>query len=99
MINLTAVSYLNTKPLLYGIFSTGMDNELDIRLDIPSVCAERLRSGQAEIGLVPVAAIAEIPNAQIISDYCIGAVGAVKTVCLYSNVPIEEIETDRKSVV
>ena len=35
----------------------------------------------------------EPENAQIISDYCIGADGEVDTVCVYSNVPILEIES------
>jgi chorismate dehydratase len=86
-----AVSYLNTKPLLYGIFHTGLDAVLDIQLEIPSVCAERLVSGSAQIGLVPVGALPSLPNAQIISDFCIGAEGAVRTVCIYSDVPIHEI--------
>ena len=86
-----AVSYLNTKPLLYGIFQTGLDAEMDIHLEIPSVCAAQLASSAAQIGLVPVGALASIPNAQIISDYCIGAVGAVRTVCIYANVPIHEL--------
>lgn len=87
----TAVSYLNTKPLLYGLLKTGLDKKLDLSLDIPSVGAAKLRSGEADFGLVPVAAIPEIENAQIFSDYCIGAMGAVKTVCIYAYRPIEEL--------
>jgi chorismate dehydratase len=86
-----AVSYLNTKPLLYGIFQTGLDAEMDINLHVPSICAQQLLSGAAQIGLVPVGALPSLPNAQIISDYCIGAEGAVRTVCIYSQVPIHEI--------
>ena len=91
-IKVTAVSYLNTKPFLYGIFQSLVQNEIELSLDIPSVCAAKLASGEADLGLIPVAAIPEIANPHIISDYCIGAVGAVKTVCLYSQVPIQEIE-------
>ena len=90
-IKATAVSYLNTKPLLYGLIKTGLDKKIDLSLDIPSVGAAKLRTGEADFGLVPVAAIPEIENAQIFSDYCIGAVGAVKTVCLYAHRPIEEL--------
>ncbi|MEY4927775.1 MAG: hypothetical protein RI894_2211 [Bacteroidota bacterium] len=88
---ITAVSYLNTKPLLYGIFHTEMDSKLQISLDIPSVCAQKLLSGEADLGLIPVGALPDLPNYQIVSDYCIGAVGAVKTVCIYSDVPLQTL--------
>lgn len=91
-IKLSAVSYLNTKPFLYGIYQHGLEKNIQIDLDIPSVCAQKLRDGRANLGLIPVAAIPQIPNAQIITNYCIGTEGAVKTVCIYSHVPIEEVE-------
>ena len=91
-IKVTAVSYLNTKPFLYGIFQSDVQDEIELSLDIPSVCAAKLRSGEADLGLVPVAVIPQLSSPHIISDYCIGAVGAVKTVCIYSDVPIEEVK-------
>jgi chorismate dehydratase len=90
-LKLTAVSYLNTKPFLYGILSKKLDEKVDMELDIPSVCAAKLASGAADLGLVPVAIIPEIPGARLISDFCIGAVGAVKTVCVFGERPIGEL--------
>ncbi|MEM1323597.1 MAG: menaquinone biosynthesis protein [Bacteroidota bacterium] len=90
-LKVTAVSYLNTKPLLYGLVSQGLDKEIDLQLDIPSRCAAKLKSGEVDLGLVPVAIIPELDTPHIISDYCIGAVGAVQTVCIYSDVPIEQV--------
>lgn len=92
-INVTAVSYLNTKPLLYGIFKSDIAQQIDLQLDIPSVCAEKLRDGRADLGLVPIAVIPEIANAQIVSDFCIGAEGAVKTVSIFSQRPLQELDT------
>lgn len=88
---LVAVSYLNTKPLLYGLLRSDIQEQLEMDLAIPSECARRLVSGEAEIGLVPVAVIPKLPEAHIISDYCIGADGAVATVCIYGDVPITEM--------
>ena len=88
---ITAVSYLNTKPLLYGIFHTGLDSTMQISLDIPSVCAQKLKNGEADLGLIPVGALPDLPEYQIVSNYCIGAVGAVKTVCIYSDLPIHDL--------
>ncbi len=90
-IKVTAVSYLNTKPLLYGLVQDGMDELLDLQLDIPSICADRLLSGEADLGLVPVAIIPKLPSAHIVSDFCIGSEGAVKTVAIYSDCPINDV--------
>lgn len=91
-IRVTAVSYLNTKPLLYGIFKSPVAGQIDLSLDIPSECARKLREGEADLGLVPVAIIPELNTPFLVSDYCIGAVGAVRTVCIYGDCPIEEME-------
>ncbi len=88
---LVAVSYLNTKPLLYGLLRSPISDRMTMDLAIPSECARRLVEGEAEIGLVPVAVLPELPNYEIISDYCIGANGAVATVCIYGEVPLHEM--------
>lgn len=89
---IVAVSYLNTKPLLYGLLRSELAAQIELDLQIPSECARRLKSGEADIGLVPVAIIPELQNPHIISEYCIGTKGTVRTVCLYSEVPIEQVE-------
>ncbi|MFM8431789.1 MAG: menaquinone biosynthetic enzyme MqnA/MqnD family protein, partial [Bacteroidota bacterium] len=66
--------------------------ELEISEDIPSVCAEKLMSGQVDIGLVPVATIEKIPDAEIFSDHCIACDGDVGSVLLVSESPISEID-------
>ncbi len=91
-LKVTAVSYLNTKPLLYGIFKSPVARQIDLQLDIPSVCADKLQAGAADLGLVPVAVLPQLSSPQIISDFCIGSTGAVKTVALFSERPIEEIK-------
>ncbi|GJM32282.1 MAG: chorismate dehydratase [Saprospiraceae bacterium] len=90
-IRITAVSYLNTKPLLYGLLKSPLADRIDLQLDIPSICAQRLKDGEVDLGLVPIAIIPELSNARIISDYCIGTVGAVKTVAIFGNCPIEQM--------
>lgn len=90
-LKVTAVSYLNTKPFLFGIFKSGFDKQIDLQLDIPSECARKLSSGEADLGLVPVAVIPELETPHIISDYCIGTNGTVKTVCIFADCPIENL--------
>jgi len=92
-IKLTAVSYLNTKPFLYGIFQSGLDKQIEIEKDIPSVCAQKLKEGKVDLALIPVAALKGLKRHYIVSDFCIGCDGPVQTVCLYSNIPIWEVQT------
>lgn len=91
-IKVGAVSYLNTKPLLYG-FKHGYKIEgMEIVEEYPAKVAQMLIDDEIDLGLIPVAAIPKLKESYIISDYCIGAVGEVASVCLFSNVPLEQIE-------
>jgi chorismate dehydratase len=93
MLKISAVSYLNAIPFIYGLKQSKLMNTIDLQLDYPAICAEKLIKGEVDIALVPVVVIPKLENAYIISDYCIGSDGEVDTVCLYSDVPIEEIQT------
>lgn len=92
-VKISAVSYTNSKPFIYGIEHSDVANQIDLSLDIPSDCAAKLIDGQVDVGLIPVAAIPHVPNANIIASYCIGSIGAVDSVFLFSNVPIDQIRT------
>jgi len=80
-------------PFKYGLETSDyiIENSI-ISNDIPSECARKLIHDEADIGLVPVAAIPEIPSAEIISDYCLSSNGNVETVLLLSDVPVDRIE-------
>lgn len=90
-IKVAAVSYLNTKPLLYGIERSEIINDIELVVDYPSLLAKRLQEGSIDLALLPVAAIPSIKGTQIVSDYGIGADGNVVSVALFSQVPMEEI--------
>ncbi len=92
-IKIGAVSYLNTKPLLYGIEHNDISNEIEIIVDYPARLAKSLMDGTIDMALLPVAAIPSIHGAHIVSDYGIGADGNVVSVAIFSQVPMDEIET------
>ncbi len=93
-INIALVSYSNTLPFLYGIQKDeNLMNRVNLRLEYPSKCADLLKSGVVDVSLVPVIEIPDVPNSQIIGDYCIGSDGKVNTVMLYSDCPIHEIQS------
>ncbi len=90
---IVAVSYLNTIPYMYGIAHVGGSLGDGLLLYPPSGCAEALRTGKADMGLIPVASVPEIPDLKIITSFCIGASGPVRTVVLASDYPVEELDT------
>ena len=92
MYKVSAVSYLNTLPFIYGLKTSELINSINLQLDYPAICADKLINSEVDIALVPITVIPKLKYHQIISNYCIGADGAVDTVCLYSNVPISEIK-------
>ena len=88
-----AVSYLNTKPLIYGLEQGKMKEEIDLVIDYPANIASLLAKGGIDIGLIPVTVIATLKEPRIISDFCIGCNGEVASVCLFSDVELNEINT------
>ena len=87
---ITAVSYLNTIPFVYGLEHA--DNlRADLLLAPPADCAKNYIEGKADIALLPAAVVPDLRDTNIITDYCIGAVGAVRTVTVMSDTPIERV--------
>lgn len=92
-IRVSAVSYTNTLPFLNGIRNSDVMKEIDLSLDYPRECARKVIEKEADMGIIPVAALTTLPEYHIIGDYCIGSNGAVDSVFIFSKKPIEEIET------
>jgi chorismate dehydratase len=91
-IKISAVSYTNTKPFLYGIQHTHIIDQIDLSLDIPADSAQKLIDDKVDIGLIPVAAALNLPYWEILTDYCIGANGPVNSVFIFSNCAIEDVK-------
>jgi chorismate dehydratase len=91
-IRVGAVSYLNTKPLVYGFEKGWMKDEIALISDYPARIAAKLLNNEIDVGLIPVAVIPKLKEHYIISDFCIGASGPVASVCLFSDVPLADIK-------
>jgi chorismate dehydratase len=91
-IRISAVRYANTYPFIYGLMECGFDKKADLRTDHPSDCAEKIITGKADLGLIPVGAIPKVKEPLILGDYCIGANGKVRTVQMMGNAGIDKIE-------
>ena len=87
---IAAVSYLNTIPFIYGIRHAG-NLRAELLLTPPALCASNFIDGNPDIALLPSAVVPRLKDAELVTDFCIGAEGEVRTVVVVSNTPIEEV--------
>ena len=86
-----AVSYLNTIPFIYGLRHHSKFGA-ELLLAPPADCYKNFVEGKADIALMPAAMVPSLPDAEIVTDYCIGASGDVRTVVVVSNTPRERVQ-------
>jgi chorismate dehydratase len=83
------INYLNTRPLLFGL--ERLAPEVEVVLDFPSRLADGLASGRLDVAIIPSIEYLRQPGTTIVSDACIACDGPVRSVKLYSRVPMERI--------
>ena len=87
----SAVSYLNTWPLVWGFLHGPQRGIFDFRFDLPVHCAEALRDGQADIGLLPCAELDRL-GLDFLPDLGIACNGPVRSILVISRKPFREIQ-------
>ena len=88
-VRLGAVSYLNVRPLVYGL--DRHPDRVSLRYDVPSVCAELLEQGRIDLGMVPSIAHPDRPGDCVVPGVCIGSEGPVASVAIFSRVPVSDV--------
>jgi chorismate dehydratase len=92
MLKVSCVSYLNAAPFVYGLQAEQYRSQLQLQMETPSQCAASFFNGNADVALVPVGALPQCADYSIITDYCIGAVNSVYSVCLFANEPVHSLK-------
>src|ERR1700685_1652023 len=92
-LRISAISYLNTAPLMWDFEHAEAGATFDISYTLPSQCAASLRDGSADIGIIPAAAYTSIPDLAIIPGVAIASRRAVRTILLVSKLPLEKVQT------
>jgi chorismate dehydratase len=90
-VRLGAVSYLNVRPLVYGL--EAKRDQVSLRFDVPSLCAKLLNDGEIDLGMVPSAAHLDRPGDRVVPGVCIGSEGPVDSVALFTRRPMREVRT------
>ena len=93
-IKIALVSYINTIPFTEAIkTSPELKGKVELIEDYPAKCAELIKNKQVDGGLIPLGALHEVSDMEIMTNYCIGANGAVDTVAIFSNQELQDIKT------
>ncbi len=85
-----AVSFANTIPLIEGLEG---DPAVEITRDLPARLADLLYEGRIDVGLIPIVEYLRGVGGDIVPGICIASHGPVRTVKVFSKVPIEEAST------
>lgn len=92
-LRISAISYLNTAPLMWDFERGDAGSGFDISYTVPSQCAADLAAGTADIGIIPAAAYASIPGLAILPGVAIASKRAVRSILLVSKVPLDQIRS------
>src|SRR5215471_16889604 len=99
-LRISVVQYLNTAPLVRGFTHGPLAGKYELSFTVPSECAEALRSGAADVAIIPAIEYQRIPNLVILPDLAIASKERVRSLLIVSKMPIRQanrIALDRSS--
>jgi len=88
----SAISYLNTAPFAYGLKHSSVFSKIELLYDYPAECARKLASNQVDLSLLPIGALNDFNSYDIVSNFCIGSIGKVRSVALMGNSNLNDIK-------
>ena len=92
VLRFSVVDFLNARPLIWGLLQDPPAG-VEISRDLPSVCADKLASGEADVGLIPSIEYQRIPGLRVVPGLGIAAASEVRSVLLVSKVSREKIRS------
>ena len=92
-LRISAISYLNTAPLMWDFEHGAASSGFDISYVLPARCAASLRDGTADIGIIPAAAYGTISDLAVIPGVAIASRRAVRSILLVSKKPLADIRS------
>ena len=92
-LRISAISYLNTAPLMWDFEHGEARSGFEISYTLPSACARALQARTADIGIIPAAAYAQVPGLMALPGVAIASRRPVRSILLVSRVPVDKIRT------
>ena len=90
-VRISIVEYLNTAPLVRSFTHGPLRGKYELSFTVPSQCAEALRSGAADVAIIPAIEYQRIPDLVILPNLSIASKKFVRSLLLVSWKPIQEV--------
>jgi len=90
-LRISIVQYLNTAPLVRGFTHGALRGKYELSFTVPSQCAEALRTGAADVAIIPAIEYQRIPDLVILPNLAIASKRRVRSLLLISRKPIEQV--------
>jgi chorismate dehydratase len=88
-----AVSYLNSRPLVFGLDQGLGADRIHLVYDVPSAVARRMAEGSLDLALLPVVELARIPGLLVVPGLAIGSLGNCRSVLLVARKPLADVRS------
>ena len=103
-LRISIVEFLNTAPLVWGFTEGPLRGRYDLSFTVPSLCAEALRSGQADVAIIPAIEYQRMDGMVVLPEMAVAAKGEVRSILVLAKKPIEQakriaLDTDSRSSV
>lgn len=92
-LRISVVQYLNTAPLVHGFTHGPLQGKYDLSFTVPSLCAEALQTGAADVAIIPAIEYQRIPNLVVLPDLSIASKERVRSLLLVSKMPIRDVRS------
>jgi chorismate dehydratase len=90
-LRVSVVQYLNTAPLVWGFTKGPLQGKYDLSFTVPSLCAEALKTGAADVAIIPAIEYQRIPDLVILPDLAIASKRSVRSLLLIAKKPAEDV--------
>ncbi len=90
-LRISIVQYLNTAPLVRGFTHGPLRGKYDLSFTVPSQCAEALRSGAADLAIIPAIEYQRIADLVLVPNLSIASKKAVRSLLLISRKPVQQV--------
>jgi chorismate dehydratase len=97
---ISIVQYLNTAPLVWSFTNGPLRGKYDLSFTVPSQCAEDLRTGGADVAIIPAIEYQRIDDLVVLPEISIASKKQVRSLLLVSKKPVREVRSlslDRSS--
>lgn len=91
-LRISIVQYLNTAPLVWGFTNGPLRGKYELSFTVPSQCAEALRSGAADIAIIPAIEYQRIEDLVVLPDLAIAAQRQVRSLLLVGKKPMAQVQ-------